>query len=68
MNAHDVKDALMQAEADVKEVVREIIEEWTEPILRNQVQLFWTMMAPEDKENFKKDKPEAYNQIVRFLE
>lgn len=65
MDALEFQDVWMDAQAEVQEVVREIVSEWSAPVMMQQMRLLWAVIEPELKEQFKREHPEDYANLVR---
>lgn len=67
MDAEGMQDVLLEASAEVQEVMREILDEWAAPLATSQIRLFWQQMPAEIKEQFKKDSPQDYETLTKFV-
>ena len=68
MNARDFQDLFLEAQATAQAIVRELLEEWQEPLLKTQIAIFWSAMSPEEKEQFRQEHPDDYEKFVEFVQ
>lgn len=67
-NEFDLNDIMLEAAAEVQEIVRELLEELTEPHMQTQLRQSW-MSAPEEiKEQFARERPEEYRALMNAME
>jgi hypothetical protein len=63
----DIRDLMLDAQAEVQEIVREVVQDLLKPQMMAQIRQMW-MAAPEDiKEQFKRERPEDYAALMDEL-
>lgn len=56
----DVKDSILEAQAEMMEIVREVMAEIVTPQIKMEGRRLWASMPAEMKEQFKTERPEEY--------
>jgi hypothetical protein len=56
----DMKDAMLEAQAEVMAIVREVMAEILTPQVKIEGRKLWASMPPEVKEQFKAERPAEY--------
>ena len=64
---NDVRDTFLEAMAEVQEVMREVMQEMTEPQKKNEVAQMWMSTPDKMKEKFKAERPEEYAALMEML-
>jgi len=62
---NDLRDAILEAQAEVSELVREVVAEIVMPQIKRQARAMWSQIPDEIKEQFKAEKPELYAEMVQ---
>lgn len=63
----DIKDLMLEAQAEIQEVVREVVAELAKPRMMAQVRQMWLTAPDELKELFKRERPEDYAALMKEL-
>lgn len=66
--AFDVKDMLLEAQADVQEIMREVMQEIAMPQMMTTFKVQWAKMPNEMKERFAKERPEEYRKLMEIMQ
>ncbi len=61
----DTRDAILEAQAEVMELVREVMEEILTPQIKVDGRKLWKSLPEEGKEQFKAERPEQYQQFMK---
>jgi len=64
----DIRDLMLEAQADMQEAVQEVMQEIMEPQMVNALRLRWGTVPDEAKEILKKNQPETYNRLMQMME
>ena len=64
----DLNDLMLEATAEVQEIIREIMEELAEPQMKAQAAAMWARMPDEMKELYAQERPEEYRAIMELLD
>ena len=64
----DLNDLMLEATAEVQEIIREIMEELAEPHMKEQAAAMWARMPDEMKELYAQERPEEYRAIMELLD
>lgn len=67
-NDLDMQDLLLEATAEVQEIVRELLQELVMPKMRGQVKQMWMTAPDEMKEQFKQERPQEYAALMELIE
>jgi hypothetical protein len=63
----DLRDVILEAQAEVQEIMREVVQDLMQPQIMAQIRQMW-MSAPDDvKELFKRERPEDYTALMDEL-
>lgn len=66
-NGIDVRDVMLEAQAEAQEIMREVVKDLMRPQIIAQVKMMW-MNAPEDvKELFRRERPQEYAELMEDL-
>jgi hypothetical protein len=60
----DLRDIFLEATADIQEIVREVMEELTEPQELEQIRQMWAAATDEQKEQIMRENPEEYKALM----
>jgi len=63
----DVKDLMLEAQAEIQTALREVIAELAKPRMMAQVRQMWMTAPDELKEQFKRERPEEYAALMNEL-
>ena len=67
LSARDYQDIMLEAEATVMEVMREVVDSISSSSMMRDLRMMWSLMPPEIKEQFKLDEPEIYEELQAEL-
>jgi len=68
MDEFDMRDLMLEATAEVQEIVRELMQDLTMPMIKAQVKQMWMTAPDEMKEQFKAERPEEYAALMDMME
>jgi DNA-binding MarR family transcriptional regulator len=60
----DLRDIFLEATAEIQEVIREVMEELTEPQELEQIRQMWAAATDEQKEQIMRENPEEYKALM----
>lgn len=63
----DFRDMMLEAEADVREIFRDVMIELTEPAMEMELRMTWARMPQELKDRLAQEKPEEYAMLMKYL-
>ncbi len=63
----DYKDAILDAQAEVMDVVREVVREFVLPAVEKNAKALWAKMPDEKKEQFKQERPGEYDALMKGI-
>lgn len=64
----DLRDLMLEAQAEVQEIMREVMQEIALPAMTEMVRMQWAEMPEAMKEKFKAEQPEEYAALMRMLQ
>lgn len=64
----DLRDLMLEAQADMQDVVQEVMQEIMEPQMINALRLRWGTVPEDAKEFLKKEQPETYHRLLQMME
>ena len=64
----DIRDQILEAQAEVTDIVQELMQELVEPQMRTALRLRWDTIPVDAKELLKKQNPKVYRQLLQMLE
>lgn len=64
----DIRDVILEAQAEAQEIMREMAQELASPIIGAQIKAVWAGLPDEMKDKFKVEKPQAYAALMRELQ
>jgi DNA-binding MarR family transcriptional regulator len=64
MDEFDLRDIFLEATAEVQEIVREVMDELTEPQELEQIRQMWAAATDEQKEQIMRENPEEYKALM----
>lgn len=67
-NDFDLNDIMLEAIAEVQEIVRELLTELAAPRAQGQVAQSWATAPEEMKDQFASERPEDYAALMNTLE
>jgi hypothetical protein len=68
MDDFDLNDIMLEAAAEVQEIIRELMQELAEPHIRAQVRQAWMSAPDEMKARFASERPEEYRALMSAIE
>jgi len=63
----DLRDVMLEAQAEVQSVMREVMEELAMPQMLEELRLMWAQMPPEKKAKYQQDQPEDYEMLIELM-
>lgn len=63
----DLRDVMLEAQADVQEVMREVLQELALPQMVTTFVKTWAQMPQAMKEKFQREKPEEYRALMEMM-
>ena len=60
----DLKDIMLEATAEIQEIVREVMDELTEPQELEQIRQAWAAATDDEKEQFMQENPDEYRMLM----
>jgi len=63
----DLRDVMLEAQAEVQDVVREVMEELEMPKVLEEFRLMWAKMSPAQKEKYQQENPEDYAMLIELM-
>lgn len=60
----DLNDVMLEAVSEVQEIVRELMEELTEPHIKAKIREAWMSSPDEVKDQFSRERPEEYRALM----
>lgn len=64
----DLRDIMLEAQAEVQEIIRETLQELALPQMVEKFRMTWAQLPPEMKEKFQRERPEEYRALMDMLE
>ncbi len=64
----DLNDIMLEAVAEVQEIVREVLEELAAPQEKLSAMKAWMEMSDEEKDAFASEQPDQYRAMVADME
>lgn len=64
---NDIKDAVLEAQADLTEIVRDTMRDMILPMVEKQARQMWATMPDEMKERFKQERPQEYAALMKGM-
>ncbi len=61
----DVKEAILEAQAEMMELVRDVMMEAVLPQIKLQARKMWATMPDDMKERFKAERPQEYAELKK---
>ena len=61
----DAREAILEAQADMMEIVREVMQEIVTPQIKKEGRKLWATMPDEMKEQFKAERPAEYQEFMK---
>ena len=63
----EFQDAILEAQADVMEALREVGREIVLPMIEQEDKMKWAQMSDEENERFKAERPDDYAAFMEGL-
>ncbi len=67
-NTYDLRDVMLEAQAEVQEIMREVMQEIALPLMMDQFKMQWASMPDAMKEKFSKERPEKYAALMEMMQ
>ena len=64
----DLRDVTLEAQAELQEVVREVLQEMSLPLLMEQARRTWASLPEEMKARFADEKPNEYADLMEMMQ
>jgi len=68
MDDFDLRDVMLEATAEVQELIREVMTELAEPQMKAKVREAWMSAPDEMKDQFANERPEEYRALMAAME
>jgi hypothetical protein len=65
---YDLRDVMLEAQAEVQEIMREVQQEIAIPLMMEQFKLQWTQMPSAMKEQFARERPQEYATLMEMMQ
>jgi len=63
----DIRDLMLEAEAEVQAIMREVVQDLMKPQMMAQIKKMWITAPDEIKEAFKRERPQEYAELMEDL-
>ena len=63
----DLRDVMLEAIADVREIFREVMIEATAPLVDMELRQMWAQMPQELKDRLAAERPEEYEMLMKQI-
>lgn len=63
----DIRDLMLEAQAEVQAIVREVAEELVMPQIAAQLRVKWSQMSDEARELFEKERPQEFAEMQKII-
>ena len=63
----DMQDALLEAQAEVQAIMREVMMEIAQAIIVPQAAMTWAKSDADTREQFKQERPDQYDALMKGL-
>ena len=63
----DLRDVMLEAIADVREIFREVMIEATAPMVEMELRQMWAQMPQELKDRLAAERPEEYEMLMKQI-
>lgn len=63
----DLRDVMLEAIADVREIFREVMIEATAPMVEMELRQAWAQMPQELKDRLAAERPEEYEMLMKQI-
>ena len=67
MAAIDIRDLMLEAQAEVGAVMRDVVREMMEPQIMAQLKATWVQLPDVMKEQFKRERPQEYAELMSTI-
>jgi phosphoglycolate phosphatase-like HAD superfamily hydrolase len=68
MDDLDIRDILLEVEADLTEMIEEVLKELQLPMMKQALRVRWMTMPDDLKEQLRDEQPQVYEQIMRMVD
>jgi hypothetical protein len=63
----DLRDVILEAQAEVQAIVREVVEDLITPQIHAQVRMQWAQMPDAAREQFAAERPQEYAEVMKII-
>jgi hypothetical protein len=63
----DLRDVMLEAQAEVQAVMREVLQELALPQMIEKFRMQWAQMPPVMKEQFQRERPDEYAALIEMM-
>lgn len=63
----DIRDLMLEAQAEVQGIMREVVQELVKPQMMKKVRDMWRTAPEEIRESFKRERPKEYMALMNDL-
>ena len=63
-SSFDIRDVVLEAQAEVQEIMREVQQEIALPLMMEQFMMQWAQMPEEMKARFANERPQQYAALM----
>lgn len=67
-NENDLREIMLEAQAEVAEAMREVARDMALPQMVDTFRRTWTQLPQKMKEKFQKEKPEDYKALMELFQ
>ena len=67
-NTYDLRDVMLEAQAEVQEIMREVQQDIAIPLMMEKFKLQWTQMPSAMKEQFSRERPQEYAALIEMMQ
>lgn len=64
----DLRDIMLEAQAEVQVIMREVLQELALPQMVNKFRMTWKQMPPEMRQKFAEERPDEYSKLVEMFQ
>jgi len=68
METFDLRDIMLEATAEIQEIVRDVLNELAEPHVLAEIQRQWATLPDDQKEKFMNENPDEYRALMDAME
>ena len=67
-NPYDLRDVMLEAQAEVQAIMREVLQEIALPMMMDTFKQQWFSLPPEMKEQFSRERPDEYKALMEMMQ